>query len=151
VSAKTYFEDFAVGDKFTTGEATVSREESLAFAKLYDPQPFHLDDEAAKNTLFKRLSVSAWMTLAVAMRLIVQSGFLKQSGIVGAGADELRFLAPVYPGDTLRVESEVVQLIAPPPGKRYGRMRVSNRVLNQDGTAVVTFVPNLTVPMRPSA
>ncbi|MGH7683850.1 MAG: MaoC/PaaZ C-terminal domain-containing protein [Vulcanimicrobiaceae bacterium] len=144
-----YLEDFSVGESFTTAEATLTREECLAFAERYDPQPFHLDDEAAKQSLFKRLSASAWLTLAVAMRLIVKSGFLHHSGIVGAGADELRFLAPVYPGDTLRVESEIVELLLAPSGKRFGRMRVQNRVLNQDGVCVVSFMPNLTVPMRP--
>ena len=144
-----YLEEFSTGECFVTGEHTLTREECLAFARSYDPQPFHLDDEAATKTLFKRLSASAWLTMSVAMRLIVQSGFLHESGIIGAGADELRFLAPVYPGDTLRVESEIVEIVAAAPGKRFGRLRVFNRVLNQDGTCVISFVPNLTVPVRP--
>ena len=145
-----YLEDFRLGEKFTTAEATLTREECLAFAKAYDPQPFHLDEDAAKNSLFKRLSASAWLTLAVAMRLIVQSGFLRDNGIIGAGADEVRFLAPVYPGDTLRVESEIVEIIPAPPGKRFGRIRTQNRVLNQNGICVISYMPNLTVPMRSS-
>lgn len=144
-----YLEDFSVGQRFTTAEATLTHEECLAFAERYDPQPFHLDDEAAKRTLFKRLSASAWLTMAVAMRLIVESGFLRHSGIVGAAVDEVRFLAPVYPGDTLRVESEIVELLPALPGKRFGRIRVRNRVLNQDDVCVISYIPNLTVPMRP--
>ena len=145
-----YLEEFSIGDRFTTADYTLAREECLAFAQSYDPQPFHLDDEAAKTTLFKRLSVSAWLTMAVAMRLIVQSGFLRESGIIGAGADELRFLAPVYPGDTLRVESEVIEIIPAAAGKRFGRLRVLNRVLNQDDVCVISFMPNLTVPIGTS-
>ena len=144
-----YLDEFSVGEKFTTGEHTLTREECLAFARSYDPQPFHLDEEAAKTTLFKRLAASAWLTMGVAMRLIVQSGFLHESGIIGAGTDELRFLAPVYPGDTLHVESEIIEIIPAPAGKRFGRLRVFNRVLNQDGTCVISFIPNLTVPVRP--
>lgn len=143
-----YLEDFSVGDTFVTAPYTLTREECLAFARSYDPQPFHLDDEAAKDSLFKRLAASAWLTMGVAMRLIVQSGFLRDSGIIGTGADELRFLAPVYPGDTLRVESEIIEIVPPAPGKRFGRLRTLNRVLNQDGRCVLSFMPSLTVPTR---
>lgn len=143
-----YLEEFSVGEKFVTAEHTLTREECLAFARSYDPQPFHLDDEAAKTTLFKRLSASAWLTMAVAMRLIVQSGFLRENGIIGAGTDEVRFLAPVYPGDILRVESEIIEIVPPAAGKRFGRVRALNRVLNQEGTCVISFMPNLTVPSR---
>jgi len=144
-----YLEDFHLGDRFVTAEATLSREECIAFARQYDPQPFHLDDAAAAKSLFKKLSASAWLTLAVAMRLIVESGFLRESGVVGTGTDEMRFLAPVYPGDTLHVESEVLELIPAPAGKRFGRMRIQNRVFNQDGVCVVSYIPNLSVEARP--
>lgn len=148
-TSQRYLEDFSVGDRFVTAEATLSREECIAFARAYDPQPFHLDDEAAARSIFKRLSASAWLTLGVAMRLVVQSGFLKETGILGVAMDEMRFLAPVYPGDSLHVESEILELTQPASGKRFGRMRIRQRVMNQDGVCVVSYIPNVSVELRP--
>jgi acyl dehydratase len=144
-----YFEDFRVGDKFTTPSASLSREESIEFARAYDPQPFHLEDAAAEASLFRKLAASGWLTTAITMGLIVRSGFLRGPAVLGIGIDDLRWLAPVYPGDTLRVEGEVLELIGDTAGKRRGRMRVQIDTINQDNVRVMSYVANLSVIMRP--
>jgi len=143
-----FFDDWHVGDRFVSGEATLSREECLDFARRYDPQQFHLDDAAAAASIFRALAASGWLTAALTMRLIVESGVMRGTGVIGAGVDELRWLAPVYPGDTLHVESEVVDLVPNPEGKRFGRMRVRNVTINQHGVAVMSQIANLTVSKR---
>ena len=105
-----YFEDIPVGQKHAFGSYAVTCEEVLEFAHKYDPQPFHLDDEAAAKTHFGRLSASGWHTCAMVMAMLV--GNLtgrKQAGLGSPGVDELRWLKPVFPGDTLRVETEVFE------------------------------------------
>jgi acyl dehydratase len=144
-----YFEDFSVGERFETASATISREEAIAFATSYDPQPFHLDEEAARTSMFGKLVVSGWQTAALAMRLIVQSRVLEATGIVGTGVDEVRWFAPVAPGDTLRVRGEIVALTPLPGGKRRGTMRVLTQALNQNDAIVYSAIPTLVLPMRP--
>ena len=96
-----YWEDFGVGRVMTLGSKTVERDETLAFAQQFDPQPFHLDDAAAEASLFKQLSASGWHTCAMTMRLMCD-GYLNDSASLGSpGIDELRWLKPVYPGDTI--------------------------------------------------
>jgi len=143
-----FFDDWRVGDTFVTGECTVTREECLDFARRYDPQAFHLDDAAAQASMFGRLVASGWLTAALAMRLIVDSGAMRATGILGTGIDELRWTAPVYPGDALHVEGEVIELTPNPDGKRFGRMRIRCAALNQRGERVLTQIANLTARMR---
>ena len=98
-----YFEDIAVGGKASFGSYHVTREEVIDFASRYDPQPFHLSDEAAAQTHFGRISASGWHTCAMVMSMIVENlKNNKQAGLGSPGVDELRWLKPVYPGDTLR-------------------------------------------------
>ena len=144
-----YFDDFKVGDSFVTDTFTVTRQESIDFARMYDPQPFHLDDAAGKASMFKRLATSGWHTAAIIMRLIVRAGFLRKTGILGTGIDELRWLAPVFPGDTLHVNGEVISLEPDPKGRPFGRMRVQLHAINQDDVRVMTEIANLTVATRP--
>lgn len=144
-----YFDDFKVGDSFVTDSFTLTREESIAFARMYDPQPFHLDEAAGKASIFKRLAASGWNTAAIIMRLIVRSGFLRRTGILGTGIDELRWLAPVFPGDTLHVQGEVIVLEPDPKGRPFGRMRVQLYAINQDDVRVMSEIANLTVASRP--
>jgi acyl dehydratase len=146
-----YFDDFKVGDTFTTESVTLRSAESLEFAERYDPQPFHLDEEAGRASLFRRLAVSGWQTAAVTMRLIVRSGYLRGPGVIGTGIDELRWLAPVYPGDTLRVGGEILELLPDAAGKRRGRMRSRIHTYNQDNVEVMTYIANLSVIGRPTA
>ncbi|MGE3477819.1 MAG: MaoC family dehydratase [Rhodospirillaceae bacterium] len=106
--APRYLEDFAVGDRAETGRTIVTREMIEAFAELYDPQPMHLDETAAQGTVFGRLIGSGWQTLALTMRLMVDARFLGSTPIVGAEFKEMRFHAPMLPGDTLQANAEIL-------------------------------------------
>ncbi|HUI35804.1 MAG TPA: MaoC family dehydratase [Stellaceae bacterium] len=144
-----YFEDFAVGQKFTSGRLSVTAAEIKEFAANYDPQPFHLDEAAGGDSLFGGLAASGWHTAALTMRLIVGSEFRPAGGILGFGR-ELVWARPVRPGDELRVESEILEtrLSQSRPGQGIVKVRVTT--LNQDGETVQTFTPALLVPRRPS-
>ena len=102
-----YLEDFAVGQIFVSGRLRVTKEQIKACAAEFDPQPFHLDEEAAQNTFFKGLAASGWHTAALTMRLLVEGELKPAGGVIGAGFDEFRWPKPVRPGDELRIESEV--------------------------------------------
>ncbi len=144
-----YFEDWKVGERLETESYTVTEGEIVAFAREYDPQPFHLDHKAAEASAFKRLVASGWHTAAVTMRLIVESGIFGQTGGIGLGVDELRWLKPVYPGDTLRVVSEVASTRANPE-KSSGICHFALTTYNQDGVAVMTHTAIVLVPKRPA-
>jgi acyl dehydratase len=135
-----YFEDIEVGTKASFGRYEVTREEVTAFAAKYDAQPFHLSDEAAAATHFGRLSASGWHTCAMTMSMVVAN--LKannQAGLGSPGVDELRWLKPVYPGDVLRCETEVIEKRASQSRPEMGSFRSRMTVLNQDDVAVMTF------------
>ncbi len=105
-----FFEDIAVGSTQGFGTYEVTREEVVAFARSYDPQPFHLDDDAAATTHFGRLSASGWHTCAMTMAMMVENMHAHpQAGLGSPGVENLRWVRPVYPGDTLRVETEVLE------------------------------------------
>jgi acyl dehydratase len=142
-----YFEDFAVGQKFVTASRHVDAAEIVEFAAKYDPQPFHLDPEAAKASLFGDLAASGWHSAAMMMRLIVDSEFRPAGGIIGGGG-ELQWLKPVRPGDDLHVECEIVELRESRSRPRQGLVKVRNTMFNQHGEAVQTFTPTLLVARR---
>jgi len=142
-----YFEDFAVGQKFVTASRRVDAAEIIEFAAKYDPQPFHLDTEAAKATLFGGLAASGWHSAAMMMRLIVDSEFRPAGGIIGGGG-ELQWLKPVRPGDELYVESEIVDVRESRSRPQQGVVKVRITTLNQHGDAVQTFTPTLLVDRR---
>jgi acyl dehydratase len=144
-----YFEDFTVGDAFDTGTTQVSEDDIVKFARGFDPQPWHLDPQAAAQSPFKGLVASGWHTAAVTMRLIVESGVMRATGVLGIGVDDLRWLKPVRPGSTLRVKLEVKSLVPPAPGRRAGTMRVLLTTIDQDDEAVQTAVAILRVRLRP--
>ena len=98
-----YLEDFVIGQTFGSGQLLIEKERARAFALEFDPQPFHLDEEAAQRTIFGGLAASGWHTAAVTMRLLVESELRPAGGIIGAGFDEFRWPQPVRPGDTLRI------------------------------------------------
>ena len=135
-----YFEDIAVGSKVSFGHYEVTREEVLDFARKYDPQPFHLSDEAAAQTHFGRLAASGWHTCAMAMAMIVEN-FKAQAyaGLGSPGIDELRFRKPVYPGDTLRCESEILEKTRSRSRPEMGSYRSRFEVFNQDDVLVLSF------------
>jgi acyl dehydratase len=104
-----YLEDFSAGQSFKSGRLRIDADSIRRFAAEFDPQPFHLDEAAAKTSIFQGLAASGWHTAAITMRLLVESDFKPAGGIIGAGFDELRWPRPVRPGDELRVESEVLE------------------------------------------
>ncbi len=138
-----FYEDIAVGAKQSFGRYEVDREEVIEFASKYDPQPFHLDDEAAAQTHFGRISASGWHTCAMTMAMLVENlKANKQAGLGSPGVDQLRWKKPVYPGDTLRCESEVIEKRRSASRPEMGVYRSRVRVLNQDDLPVMTFISN---------
>jgi len=143
-----HFEDLTPGRKFASGTRTLDAEGIKSFARDFDPQPFHLDETAAASTFFEGLVASGWYTAAVSMRLLVDGEFRPVGGIIGAGIDEFRWPAPVRPGDTLHVESEVLEARASKSRPAIGIVRVRHTTRNQRGEAVQDFVANHVVQRR---
>ena len=134
-----YFDDFAVGDRFATGAKTLDEAEMFAFAGAYDPQPFHVDPAAARESIYGGLIASGFLTLAAGFRLVLDTGFFRGSSLGSPGFDELRWLKPVRPGDTLRVEAEVTETRPSRSKPDRGLIRVAYTYLNQRGEPVLTF------------
>jgi acyl dehydratase len=144
---KRYFEDLAVGQKFASPTLSVDADAITAFAAQFDPQPFHLDDEAARHTFFEGLAASGWHTAALTMRLCVASDFRSAGGILGIGG-ELNWLKPVRPGDALRVEIEIIETRVSRSRPGQGIVKVRLTTLNQDDEPVQIFTPTLFVDRR---
>ncbi len=145
-----YFEDIEVGQKASFGQYEVTREEVTEFARKFDPQPFHLSDEAAAQTHFGRLSASGWHTCAMAMSMVVENlKANRQAGLGSPGIDELRWLKPVYPGDTLRCETEIIEKRPSQSRPEMGSFRSRMTVINQDDVPVMTFTSIGLVQTRP--
>jgi len=142
-----YLEDFEVGQTYRSSRLRVEADEIKRFAAEFDPQPFHLSDEAARATIFKGLAASGWHTAALTMRLLVQSDFRPVGGMVGVGF-EGRWPKPVRPGDDLHVEAEVVDVRPSASNSTRGLMVVRATTLNQDGEAVQLSTFTLLVPRR---
>jgi acyl dehydratase len=147
-SVERYLEEFEVGQKFGSGRLRLEKERIKTFAAEFDPQPFHLDDDAARNTRFRGLAASGWHTAAITMRLLVESDLKPAGGIVGAGFDELRWLLPVRPGDELHVESEILNVRTSKSHPQQGLIKVRTTTLNQNDELVQVAVFNLVVPRR---
>ena len=145
-----YLEDFAVGQTFRSGRLSISNEQIKAFGAEFDPQPFHLDEEAARDTIFGGLAASGWHTAAVTMRLLVESDLKPAGGIVGAGFEEFRWTRPVRPGDELHVESEILEVRPSRSRSDQGLIKVRTTTLNQNDEAVQITVGSLVVPRRPT-
>jgi len=147
-----YFEDLEVGSETDFGSYEVTREEVLEFARKYDPQPFHLSDEAAAKTHFGRLSASGWhtcaMTMAVIARHVVDD---QQAGLGSPGIDELRWLKPVYPGDTLHVRGTILEKTASRRRPDMGSLRTETVVTSQDRVPVMTYKSIVLIRRRPEA
>ena len=133
-----FFDDFAIGDKFTTAEHEITEAMILDFARDYDPQPFHIDPVAAKETIYGGLIASGFQTLALGFRLVWDTGALAGSSMGSPGFDELRWLKPVRAGNRLKVEAEVIG-VAPSRSKPdRGIVRIAYRYLDQHGEPVLT-------------
>ncbi|MCJ7422048.1 MaoC family dehydratase [Sphingomicrobium astaxanthinifaciens] len=147
-----FWDDLKVGETCDLGTAQVTREEVIAFAERYDPQPFHLDDNAAAMTHFGKISASGWHTCAMVMRVIVDSFTERQLVSVGSpGVDNLRWLKPVFPGDTLAVTSETLELTPSRSKPGLGSARSRIEAVNQDGVKVLSMETILLVLKRTSA
>jgi acyl dehydratase len=146
-----YFEDIEVGRTASFGSYAVTREEVMEFAAKYDPQPFHLSDEAAAQTHFGRLSASGWHTCAMVMAMLVAHlKDNKQAGLGSPGIDALKWVKPVYPGDTLRCETEILEKRVSASRPEMGIFKSGMSVFNQDDVLVMTFVSNGLVATRPT-
>jgi acyl dehydratase len=149
VAVTLHLEDLAVGQKFETATIPVAREDAIAFAARFDPQPFHLDDAAGRASVFGRLATSGWYTASLTMRLLVQGEMRIAGGLVGLGC-ELKWPRPTYPGDTLRVVSEVLDIRGSASKPDRGRVTVRNETLNQNDEPVQVAVVKMLVPRRPA-
>ena len=138
-----FYEDIAVGTKRSFGHYEVTREEVMEFASKYDPQPFHLDDEAAAQTHFGRLSASGWHTCAMTMAMMVENmRGEKSAGLGSPGVDNIRWKKPVYPGDTLRCESEVIEKRRSASRPEMGIFKSRMTVFNQHDEPVMEMQSN---------
>jgi acyl dehydratase len=146
-----YWEDIEVGARSSFGRYEVTREEVIEFASKYDPQPFHLSDEAAARTYFGRLSASGWHTCAMMMRMLVDHMTTQeQAGLGSPGIDELRWLKPVYPGDTLRAESVVIDKTPSKSRPDMGSYRGATTIFNQHDEPVMTLKSIGLIRRRPA-
>src|SRR5262245_10007313 len=143
-----YLEDFAAGQTFGSGRLRIDQERIRQFAGEVDPQPFHLDEHAARASIFQGLAASGWHTAALTMRLLVESDLKPAGGIVGAGFDEFRWPRPVRPGDELHLTSEVLEVRPSKSRPGQGLIKVRTTTLNQNGEPVQIHVGNLIVPRR---
>jgi acyl dehydratase len=147
-----YFEDLEVGAETYFGSYEVTREEVLEFAGKYDPQPFHLSDEAAAKTYFGRLAASGWHTCAMTMAVLVRHlSKDRQAGLGSPGVDELRWLKPVYPGDTLHVRGKILEKTPSRSKPEIGSFRTQTTVSNQDDEPVMRFTSIVLIQRRPGA
>jgi acyl dehydratase len=142
-----HFEDIAIGQVFRAGPRVITLEEMIAFARDNDPQYFHVDPEAAKESMFGGLVASGWQTAALSMRLLVESGAPFARGVVGAGG-EIAWLAPVRPGDAISVESEVTALKRSSSRPDRGMASVRTKTFNQRGEIVQTLHAKMVVFAR---
>jgi acyl dehydratase len=147
VGGRRYLDDFQIGQRFTSGTHTMTEAEIVAFAREYDPQPFHLSHDEALDSLLGGLAASGWHTAAITMRLWVQSELQMAGGIVGAGG-EISWPAPTRPGDVLRVETEVLEVRPSRSRPDRGIVTVLAETKNHDGVVVQAFRATLIVPRR---
>lgn len=143
-----YLEDFAVGQVFRSGTLRVDKDDITAFAAKFDPQPFHLDEVAARKSFFQGLAASGWHTAAMTGRLLVESELKPAGGILGAGFEEFRWTKPVRPGDELRVESEILDVRPSKSRPEQGLIKVRTTTLNQNNEPVQVVVGTLVVQRR---
>jgi len=148
LSEKLYLEDVFVGQKFVTGTYTMTADAIKAFATDYDPQPFHTDENAAKDTFFCGLAASGWHTAAVTMRLQIDSGPPIAGGMIGAGG-EISWPRPTRPGDVLHVESEITEVKPSKSRPERGFATMKSETKNQNGEVVQLLVVKLLVWRRP--
>jgi acyl dehydratase len=146
---RRYFEDFAVGQTFEAGRVTVGEAEIIAFARQYDPQPFHIDPDAARASIYDGLIASGWHTAALSMRLLVDAIFADTAGMGSPGVDELRWLRPVRPGDTLGVRLTILEARGSSSKPDRGIIRFRVETQNQAGELVMRMTGAGFIARRP--
>ena len=146
-----WFEEFSVGERFTTRGATLTESQIVEFALTYDPQQMHINKAAAEAGMFGGLIANGFQTLALGFRLFLDLGLIERSNIVGPGMDEVRWLAPVRPGDTLVSVIEVLEARPSRSKQDRGSVRFGVTVGNQDGVTVLTFQAMTILRTRPEA
>ena len=151
MSAGRYLEDLGVGDTFALGAFRLDQADMLDFARRFDPQPFHLDPAAALQTVAGGLIASGWMTGSIAMRLLCEAAPFGATPILGSGVDDLRWPAPVRPGDVLTGTAEITEVVASVSRPERGAVRMKVVLVNQAGEVVFSMMPRVVVPTRPSA
>lgn len=144
-----FYEDLAIGQTFRSDTIEVTAEEIRTFATRYDPQPFHLDPEAAARSVFAGIVASGWMTAALTMRLMVMGEFHFGSGVVGLGVETIQWPRPVRPGDTLAATVEVVAMRTSESKPGFGIVKIRTSTTNQRGEVVQVMVSNTLVMRRP--
>ena len=147
-AAPRFFEDIVVGERTRTGSFTLTQESIVEFARLYDPQPMHLDEEAAKNAFFGMLVASGWQTLGVTMRLMVEARPFGATPLIGIEIDEIRFRRPVLPGDTLSAELEIIEKRRSKTRPDRGFLRGRTTTFNQRGAEVSSQLWTMLIPLR---
>jgi acyl dehydratase len=146
-----YLEDFAPGQTFKTGRHRVDKEQIFAFARQFDPQLFHIDEEAARKSPFQGLAASGWHTAAMTMRLLVDGELRPAGGILGVGFDDLSWPRAVRPADELHAVSEILEVRPSKSKPDRGMIRVRTTTFNQNDEPVMVFTGNLLVPRRPAS
>ncbi len=148
MTTELYFEDLHPGMKFPSIRSyKVTAEEIKAFAENYDPQPFHLDEAAGESSFFKGLAASGWLTAAIVMRLRVESIHIA-GGMIGAGVEEIRWMQPVRPGDSLHTEAEILEVRRSASRPTFGVVRSRTLTYNQREEVVMRSVVNFLAPLR---
>ena len=143
-----YFDDFHVGESFETEPNFISKDEIIDFASKYDPQSFHLDEDAAKNGPFGRLTSSGFMTLGKSFTQIFNTNVFNGSSMGAWGLDELRWTKPVYPGDTLKTQVEVLEKKLSSKNPIKGTVRLKQTVYNQNEDIVMTWISNSMIKVK---
>jgi acyl dehydratase len=147
---KLYLDDLHVGQRFTTGSYRMDEDRMKTFAAEFDPQPFHLDDAAARDSVFHGLAASGWHTAAATMRLLVNGEMRIAGGLIGLGGD-IAWPRPTRAGDTLRAESEILEIVPSRSKPNQGVVKVRSTTLNQNGEEVQIFTAKLLVFKRPAS
>ena len=145
-----YFEDFKAGDRFESAALTITEAMIVEYARFYDPQPFHTDPEAAKATVYGGLIASGMQTIGITFKLFMETGALAACSLGSPGLDEIRWKAPVRPGDALRVVAEVLESRPSSSRPDRGIVRILFSALNQRGETVATFIGNQLCRRRPA-
>src|SRR5688572_25455028 len=145
-----YLEDLHVGDRFESSTLEVTERDIVDFAEHFDPQPFHLDLDAARRSVFRGLAASGWHTAAMSMKLFVTGDLQLAGGSIGLGVDQLEWPRPVRPGDTLRLRTEILEVRPSRSKPDRGIIRIRNVTTNQDGEVVQSFLASVLVRCRPA-